>query len=359
MSQIQSPITFSDSGVNDLVNAERLMDHVNTAALLNGAVLDQTLKPGPGVNDCVLLGDPLNADTAAPNKATLGTLMPDPIRWGQGQFAADTGGANAYAMTLTPAPLAYSNGMRVQFKAANSSTGASTLNINSLGTKTITTPTGAAIAAGNITAGQVVDCQYDGTNFQMLNATSSGTITAAQLAEAARNSSQQYIADSGSANVYAATLSPAATTYMAGMVVRFKAANASTGSCTLNVNALGAKSILKNGSTALGGGDIVANQMVECVYDGTNFQMTSATGTPGPAYYRAGQFSTVGAASTTVNLSSATPGNVTTYALAFSCRSAQAPGALEVTAKNAGSFVVTNIGAGATVNWDYILLPNL
>jgi hypothetical protein len=360
MSQIQSQITFSDSGPNALVNAERLGDHVNQAELLNGAVLDQTEKASPSVNDFVLLGDPLNADSASPNKATLGKLMPDAIRWGQNQHANDTGAANAYVITFAnPAPLAYTLGMRLTFKAANSNTGASTLNVNSLGTIALVTVTGAALASGNISAGQIVIVVYDGTNFQVLNVTSSGTITSSQLAEAARNSSNQYAADSGTANVYAVSLTPAATSYMGGMVVRFKAGNANTGGATLNVNALGAKSVLKNGASALVAGDIVANQMCVCVYDGTNFQMVSPVGTnSAPAWSRVGTFSTIGAGSLTVAFTSATPGNTTNYALTFAFSSSTIGGAgLEVTAKTANGFTVLNSGAGVTVPWFYMALP--
>jgi hypothetical protein len=89
-----------------------------------------------------------------------------------------------------------------------------------------------------------------------------------------------YAVDSGTANTYAVTLSPIPAAYTAGMVVRFKATNANTTSSTLNVNALGAKTINKlDGATALVANDIKAGQLVTCVYDGTNFQIQSQLGT--------------------------------------------------------------------------------
>lgn len=54
-------------------------------------------------------------------------------------------------------------------------------------------------------------------------------------------------------------------------IVRFT--NANTGAATLNRNGLGAKSIVKNGSTALGAGDIVAGQAYIIQYNGTNYQL--------------------------------------------------------------------------------------
>lgn len=82
-----------------------------------------------------------------------------------------------------------------------------------------------------------------------------------------------YAADAGSTDTYAITLSPAPAAYVAGMVVRFKANTANTGACTINVNSLGAKTIKKKYDQDLNDNDILANQFVELIYDGTNFQL--------------------------------------------------------------------------------------
>ena len=68
------------------------------------------------------------------------------------------------------------------------------------------------------------------------------------------------------------------TDYTAGMIVNFKATIANTTGCTLNINGLGAKNIYKNVSAALETGDIIANQIVSVIYDGTNFQLLSPPG---------------------------------------------------------------------------------
>lgn len=85
----------------------------------------------------------------------------------------------------------------------------------------------------------------------------------------------QYAADAGSTDAYAVTLSPVPTAYFTGMTVRFKANTANTGTATLNVNALGAKTIKKSASSDLGTGDILSNQILAVIYDGTNFQLLS------------------------------------------------------------------------------------
>jgi hypothetical protein len=61
--------------------------------------------------------------------------------------------------------------------------------------------------------------------------------------------------------------------YFAGSTVAFVASGANTGATTLNINGLGAKSITKQGSTALAQGDIKAGQIVMATYDGTQFQL--------------------------------------------------------------------------------------
>lgn len=64
--------------------------------------------------------------------------------------------------------------------------------------------------------------------------------------------------------------------YALGQCFRFTAANANTGAATININSLGAKSITKNGSTALAAGDIASGMVCEIVYDGTRFQLVGA-----------------------------------------------------------------------------------
>ena len=85
--------------------------------------------------------------------------------------------------------------------------------------------------------------------------------------------------DSGSANTYAIALTPAVTGYVAGQVFHFKAANASSGASTLNVNALGAKNIKKKNDQDIAASDIEQNAIVSVIYDGTSFQMLSQLGT--------------------------------------------------------------------------------
>jgi len=78
-------------------------------------------------------------------------------------------------------------------------------------------------------------------------------------------------------NTITGSLSPAIAAYAAGQMFWFVAAGANTGATTININSLGAKSITKNGTTALAANDIKSGQTVVIVYDGTQFQLIGSS----------------------------------------------------------------------------------
>lgn len=86
--------------------------------------------------------------------------------------------------------------------------------------------------------------------------------------------SGKYAASTTSPNTYVATLSPAPSAYVAGLIVFIKFTNANTNTTpTINLNGLGAKTIVTAGGGALYPGDIRANTVAALIYDGTNFQL--------------------------------------------------------------------------------------
>lgn len=91
-----------------------------------------------------------------------------------------------------------------------------------------------------------------------------------------------YAVDAVGTDAYAITPSPAITAYVAGQFFTFKAGTLNTGAATLNVSGLGAKTIKKDVSSDLVTGDILANQVVEVIYDGTNMQLVSRSSTLTP-----------------------------------------------------------------------------
>lgn len=89
------------------------------------------------------------------------------------------------------------------------------------------------------------------------------------------STAQWLTAVAGTDTITASASTPALAAYVAGQTFRFVAtgSNAST-AVTLNINALGAKAVTKNGSTALAVGDLVGGIVYVLVYDGTRFQLT-------------------------------------------------------------------------------------
>ncbi|MFN7703494.1 MAG: hypothetical protein ACK5OS_02640 [Chryseotalea sp.] len=75
-------------------------------------------------------------------------------------------------------------------------------------------------------------------------------------------------------NIYTATVTPTPAAYVAGLRVTIQFTNASTiTNPTLNLNGLGARTIVKRTNTALVSGDIAAGQIYNLVFDGTNFRL--------------------------------------------------------------------------------------
>ena len=92
------------------------------------------------------------------------------------QYATATGSANAIAIAPVdssgaPTVTSLYDGMVVRFKALYANTGAVTLAVNSTAATNLVGPTGAALGAGVIQAGQVVEAVYDlaNTRFTILS----------------------------------------------------------------------------------------------------------------------------------------------------------------------------------------------
>ena len=80
-------------------------------------------------------------------------------------------------------------------------------------------------------------------------------------------------------NTITASLTPAPVSYASieGSAIRIQAAGANTGSATLNLNGLGAVTIVNpNGSNLTGGQIPGAGAMIEVTYDGAHFQLISS-----------------------------------------------------------------------------------
>lgn len=124
------------------------------------------------------------------------------LKRGTVNYAADTGAANAYLVSLPNAPASYTDGLLVSMKTSNANTGASTINVNGLGVKNIKTAAGSDPVANDILG--FVDLRYDAPNNHFKIALSASAISSASAAAASAASA------SGSAGAASSSASAAA-----------------------------------------------------------------------------------------------------------------------------------------------------
>lgn len=93
-------------------------------------------------------------------------------------YKVDTGAVNALAISFTPALAAYAAGLVFFVRAANSNSGPATLNVNGVGAVAITKNGAVALVTGDILDDAVYILVHDGTNFQVLNPSSTGATPA-------------------------------------------------------------------------------------------------------------------------------------------------------------------------------------
>lgn len=88
---------------------------------------------------------------------------------------ANASGTDTYTATLTPTLEAYTTGNVFAVKFANANTGAATINIDSLGAKSLKL-SGSALSASAITANVVYLIAYNGTNFDIIGGGSTSVV---------------------------------------------------------------------------------------------------------------------------------------------------------------------------------------
>ncbi len=94
-------------------------------------------------------------------------VQPPQLQTQGGNYAIDTGAANTYVVTLTPALAAPVVGMPFRWKAAHTNTGVSTLNGQPL--ITYTQYGEGSLLAGNVQANGLYTSVWDGSSYQLLN----------------------------------------------------------------------------------------------------------------------------------------------------------------------------------------------
>ena len=93
-------------------------------------------------------------------------------------YLTDTGAANAIVVTTpTSVTATYTAGLMLVVKVVAANTGATTINVNSLGLKNVTYPSTSALSANALLTGSLALLVYDGTQFILLGAANLGYVT--------------------------------------------------------------------------------------------------------------------------------------------------------------------------------------
>ncbi|ULQ46937.1 hypothetical protein JN531_001315 [Flagellatimonas centrodinii] len=100
---------------------------------------------------------------ALTDAATVGQLQNGAVHWG----GTSGGAATAQTIAPTPAATAYAAGQTFKFISGYDAGAGMTLNVSSLGAKTVTIRQG-AVAAGDFAAGDLLTVTYDGTAFHLV-----------------------------------------------------------------------------------------------------------------------------------------------------------------------------------------------
>lgn len=155
-----------------------------------------------------------------------------------GNYALDTGAANAYVIALDPAIAAYTNGMTVRVKIVNANTGASTLNAGG-GAVALVNDVGGALVAGDVPADGIIAATYI-TSANKFYITS---LVPSQSVQAANIQLQSVVhcgTTGGSATAYTCAATPALTANTAKTRIRATLHTAAGATPTLAVNGLAA-----------------------------------------------------------------------------------------------------------------------
>jgi hypothetical protein len=126
--------------------------------------------------------------------------------------------------------------------------------------------------------GQITDNTLEIQSNQIKNETTPGANTANRVGTLFHNLSTSkvniiYGVTAGGMDTYTATVSSSVVSYVTGQHFLILFTNGNSGAATINLNSLGAKSLVKNGGDALEADDIKDNTFHWLAYDGTNMQV--------------------------------------------------------------------------------------
>lgn len=184
--------------------------------------------------------------TARTNYAAAGQVADSSLT-----YAGTSSGTDTITASVSPAITAYAAGQRFHFKAGGTNTGAATININSVGAKSVKKGAagGTDLAAGDITTGGMYTVEYDGTNFQLIprsvNSPDAATVTTSLTVNGAASGAGKIVLGEDTDNGSHAVTVQAAASMAASLTLTLPSADGTAG-----------QGLQTNGSGALSFGNI-------------------------------------------------------------------------------------------------------
>lgn len=155
----------------------------------------------------------LTTGSANTDSVTLGQAQNSGMKWG----GVAGGTADALTISLSPVITAYADGQTFYFvSSASPNTGTATLNVNSVGAKTIK-KNGAALAAGDIAASKVYGVVYYSNEFHLFSPLPDLAATYARLAVSNTFTAAQTISGTGTGALATLTTTDAGATVGPGL----------------------------------------------------------------------------------------------------------------------------------------------
>lgn len=293
-------------------------------------------------------------------------LLPDVANLNAGtvSYAVDTGTANSYLVSLPQTQASYTDGLLVTMRPINSNSGASTINVDSLGVKEIRGIDNLAVGAGDIVAGVPIDLRYStATGYFHLAPNSSVDATAAAASAAAASVSASAASTSASNASASATAASSSATSAAtsASAAATSASSASTSATNAATSATNAASSLSDALAIYGSISAVNTAATNAAISATNASnsataaATSATNAGNSATAAAASSASASTYATTAttqaaNAAASAAGATALYGSLGAVQAAEASATASATSASASATTATNQAAAAAAS---------
>jgi hypothetical protein len=286
------------------------------------------------------------SNVGAAGRAFMGSVKRSYDRDHAGAWCTVGGTANTVTLTYSVAPTSYVQGEKYAFKATGANSGATTADVNSLGAKNVFAKTAsgpAACVGGEIQDGDIVEIEYDGTQFQIISGTAGGVASIAD----ATNGGINFSASTGavSANLKPSDLLTKATpTTSDSLVIQDAAASNAAKTATI-------ASMAASAATTLTGTDATQWLTASGFAGNKSIVAIGYYKLPGGLIVQWGNVSIGGSGTATVTFPVAFPSQLASVSVTYNTNAPPANSCTAQAISNAQMTVANGSGAAQSIFW--------